>query len=205
MADHRQLRPMLLEAGKGVFAVIDGAQFDELPVALFGRHFVHEPLYTNRGNLTPDQVKTAPQLVWLDRDRKSEYYEPSAENFPIDEQILNRLFDLVEDRPAVVFWQCEAGGEALYRHLRGINMVLYPDVRYLRRTDPIPESGFDMVVLRHSDSNVMAQIAPAMSWAGLSRLLGPSDALLFSPDADWAQRPFRIPREPYMPTPIQGL
>lgn len=202
MADHRQLRPMLLEAGKGVFAVIDGAQFDDLPVALFGRHFVHTPLYTNRGNLTPDQVKTAPQLVWLDRDRKSEHYEPSAENFPIEEQVLDRLFDLVEERPAVVFWQCEAGAEVLYRHLRTINMVLYPtaagksELKDYERSpyaaaakdsEDYDDLDFDRVIFRHADANVMAQIVPCVTAKTYARLLGPANWSVFVPDDDWSE------------------
>lgn len=200
MADHRQLRPMLLEAGKGVFAVIDGAQFDDLPVALFGRHFVHTPLYTNRGNLTPDQVKTAPQLVWLDRDRKSEHYEPSAENFPIEEQVLDRLFDLVEERPAVVFWQCEAGAEVLYRHLRTINMVLYPTLQPGRDGQSLEE----LVVFRHADSNVMAQVLPALFEPNYNRVIGPAKAVWFIPCDQWGQGPqFAVPKA--VGIPIKGL
>lgn len=68
MADYTALKPIILESDLPVFAALDGAQFDDLPNALFEGDFVHRPLYLDRGNGTSDQLRTAPQLVWLDRD-----------------------------------------------------------------------------------------------------------------------------------------
>lgn len=49
-----------------VFAVLDGPQFHDLPGALFHGDFVSRPLYLDRGDNNPEQVVTAPHMVWLD-------------------------------------------------------------------------------------------------------------------------------------------
>lgn len=48
------------------FAVLDGAQFDNLPDALREGEFVARSLYLDRGDNNPDQVIIAPHLVLLD-------------------------------------------------------------------------------------------------------------------------------------------
>ncbi|MFC3967131.1 hypothetical protein ACFOVS_03065 [Rhizobium lemnae] len=124
MADNTALKPVVLSSDLPVFAVLDGAQFDDLPSALFEGDFVHRPLYLDRGNGTADQLRTAPQLVWLDHDRKAHRRNEDQEDAVPVAPVLERLLDMVEQRPALVFWVCEAGGETLYRHLRGINKIL---------------------------------------------------------------------------------
>jgi hypothetical protein len=204
LADHRTLKPVLMNAGTGYFAVLDGAQFNDLPALLFEQNFIHRPLYLDRGNGTEDQLRAGPQLVWLDRDWSESRKDDTDQNYPINEVIVDRLFDLLGERPAAVFWQCNDGGDRLYRHLRGINKVLYPEDHYLQNDEPIPESGFDMVVFRHADSNVMAHITPALSWQGLSRLLGPAAMIVFSADKDWSEKPMRLLRDAEMPPAPTG-
>lgn len=203
MAHNRRLKPLLLQANQDIFAVLDGAQFDDLPMALFDGNFVHRSLYLDRGTGTADQLRTAPQLVWLDRssDKKDDLRGVKSE---IDEIVLDKLFDLLDDRPAVVFWQCSAGADVLYRHLRGINKVLYPKQAYIGRDTDIPESGFELVAFRHADANVMAQISSAFDWNGLSRLLGSSEAVLFTPEEDWSPKPMRVRRQDEMPVSYNG-
>lgn len=203
MVDNRQLKPLLLQANRNVFAVIDGAQFDDLPMTLFDGNFIHRSLYLDRGNGTADQMRTAPQLVWLNRtsDQKDDIRDVESK---IDERVLDKLFDLLSGRPAAVFWQCEAGADVLYRHLRGINRVLYPKKAYMGRDTDIPESGFEMVTLRHADANVMTQISSAVDWNGLSRLLGPAETMLFTPEEDWSGKPMRVQRHDEMPVAHNG-
>lgn len=203
MVDNRQLKPLLLQANRNVFAVLDGAQFDDLPMALFDGDFIYRSLYLDRGTGTADQLRTAPHLVWLDAssDKKVDRRERDGR---IEEPVLDRLIVLLGDRPAAVFWQCNAGADILYRHLRGINKVLYPKQAYMGRDIDIPESGVEMVTLRHADANVMAQISSALEWNGLSRLLGPSDAVLFTPEEDWSPKPMRVQRHDEMPLAHNG-
>lgn len=216
MANNAGLKHIILQTEQPVFAVLDGAQFDDLPRALFDADFIHKPLYLDRGNGTADQLRTAPQLVWLDRD----WHDPDKSNTgqprPTSEKMLSRLLDLVGDRPAAVFWLCEGGGDVLYRHLRTINMILLPTAVNMDRgksyeRDPLAQPSEDavdadheMVLFRHADSNVMAQVMPSLTYAHMSRVLGPASQILYSADPDWSEKPMRVSRADDMPTPAAG-
>ncbi|WP_414834317.1 hypothetical protein [Afifella sp. YEN Y35] len=218
MADNTQLRPALLETGAGLFAVLDGAQFDDLPAALFEGDFVYRSLYLDRGDGTVDRLRTAPQLVWLDRDRNSKERDNASHPSSVDPEILDRLLDLLAERPAVVFWQCDIG-DRLYRHLRGINKILFPRSAHTDRgksdePHPLstaagrerPASPHELLVFRHADANVMAQVLPSLSSANVARILGPADQVLFAADADWAERPMRLKRsDELLPAPSGPL
>ncbi|TRW99417.1 DUF4123 domain-containing protein [Paracoccus sp. M683] len=169
------------------FAVLDGAQFDNLPQALLIGGYVSRPLYLDRGDNNPEQIITAPHMVWLDERTENVTGRTPQETIPA-------LLNLIAGRPAAVFWQCPAGGDALYRHLRGINMVLYPKSALPDFEEPAPEDGpaaddpgtHTLVLFRHADSNVIAQTLPAMTAAETARFFGPASQLLFAPDPDWA-------------------
>jgi hypothetical protein len=219
MADNRRLEPILLDAGQSVFAALDGAQFDDLPSALFDNDFVSRALYLDRGNGPPDRLKTAPQLVWLDRDINSPFAEDTAFDAPIDGRILNSLMELVGQRPAVVFWHCEAGGEKLYKHLRTINKVLFPKSGNIDRgksyeqapttimpdcEDDADASEFGWVVFRHADPNVMAQVLPCLGPANYARLIGVANRIFAVPDLDWSENRICAVRDERFPTPYPG-
>lgn len=196
--------------------MLDGAQFDDLPSDLFEGDFVHRPLYLDRGNGTADQLRTAPQLVWLDRDRKAHRRDDGQNDDMPLVPVLERLLDLIEQRPALIFWVCEAGGETLYRHLRGINKILLPTDTNMDRgksyerhpissqNEPPKHSDYEMVLFRHCDANVMAQVLPSLTHANMARALGPASQILYSPDSGWAERPLRLMRSDDMPTPPSG-
>lgn len=216
MAKNAILKSIILDAETSVFAVLDGAQFDDLPMALFDENFVHRSLYLDRGNGTADQLRTAPQLVWLDRDRGMQRHNADQNDGKPLLPVLERLLSLVEDRPAIVFWVCEAGGEALYRHLRGINKILLPTDAargtsdrlkpLLSNADQPNDADHEMVLYRHCDANVMAQVLPALTLPNMARVLGPASQILCSPDNHWAERPLRLLRNPDMPiAPIGPL
>jgi hypothetical protein len=216
MAENATLKPIILDAETSVFAVLDGAQFDDLPMALFDENFVHRSLYLDRGNGTVDQLRTAPQLVWLDRDRGMQRHNADQNDGKPLFPVLERLLSLVADRPAIVFWVCEAGGEVLYRHLRGINKILLPTDAARGTSDrlePLPsnadqpnDADHEMVLYRHCDANVMAQVLPALTLPNMARVLGPASQILCSPDDHWAERPLRLLRNPDMPiAPIGPL
>ncbi|WP_429924925.1 hypothetical protein ACQY1H_05335 [Agrobacterium vitis] len=216
MADNAGLKQIVLQAERPVFAVLDGAQFDDLPRSLFAADFIHKPLYLDRGNGTADQLRTAPQLVWLDRDWHDPDKDSTGQPRPTSERMLDCLFDLVGDRPAAVFWQCEAGGDVLFRHLRTINMILLPTSANMDRgksyernplatpTDQPSDADHEMVLFRHADSNVMAQVLPSLTYAHLARVLGPAQQILYSADPDWSEKPMRASRAEDMPAPATG-
>lgn len=173
-----------------VFAVLDGAQFDNLPQELLLGDFVSRPLYLDRGDNNPEQIITAPQMVWLDE-------RPEKPTGRGPQQAIPDLLALIANRPAAVFWQCPDGADALYRHLRGINMVRYPkgaidDLEEAKsvvtgetRSPETPDTHI-LVLFRHADANVIAQISSTMDALETARFYGPTSRLLFSPDPDWA-------------------
>jgi hypothetical protein len=162
-----------------IFAVLDGAQFDDLPGALFDGDFVARPLYLDRGDNNPEQVITAPQMVWLDESAEQE----GGRSFP---ETLEALSRLVEERPAAVFWHCAAGGDALYRHLRTINMVRLPRSALAEEAQAEINADHVAALFRHSDANVLAQVFAGVDLREGARLLGPAQRLLFAPEAHWS-------------------
>lgn len=170
------LGDILLSADPAVepfFAVLDGAQFDDLPGALRAGEFVARALYLDRGENNPDQVITAPHLVWLDETPVNPGLRAPAFTVP-------PLLELIGDRPAAVFWQCPGGGDRLFRHLRGINMIAIPALGA-----GAGGAGTDTVLFRHADANAMSQIAPVLRPEQTARLLGPATRLVCVPDEDW--------------------
>lgn len=171
-----------------VFAVLDGAQFDNLPQELLLGNFVSRPLYLDRGDNNSEQIITAPHMVWLDERPEKVTGRAPRETIPA-------LMALIASRPAAVFWQCPAGSGALYKHLRSINMVLYPraaiaDFENLASEEPqgaIAPETHTLVLFRHADSNVLAQTVPAMDPVEMARFYGPAVRLLFAPEPAWAK------------------
>lgn len=171
-----------------VFAVLDGAQFDNLPQELLLGDFVSRPLYLDRGDNNSEQIITAPHMVWLDERPVKAAGRAPKETIPA-------VLALIANRPAAVSWQCPAGADALYKHLRGINMVLYPKTAIADFEEPAneePQGGIapethTLVLFRHADANVLAQTVPAMDAAEMARFYGPAVRLLFAPEPEWAQ------------------
>lgn len=159
------------------FAVLDGAQFDDLPSALDALGLAKRALYFEGTDAASARPETAPYVVALD---------------PI-KPVVEAVLDLVGPLPAAVFWRCPKGGGALFRHLRTINKVLYPSDLLTpdapKTAGPFsaakPKQDHDFVLFRHADANVMAQIVPALDPARLARLFGPADRLVFAAGEDW--------------------
>ena len=193
-----------------VFAVLDGAQFENLPQELLLGDFVSRPLYLDRGDNNPEQIITAPHMVWLDERPKKITGRTPKETIPA-------LLALVANRPAAVFWQCPDGAEPLYKHLRGINMVLYPKAALSDFEEPQPAETDEiqkpeapethtLVLFRHADANVLAQTLAAMGAQEIARLYGPATRLIFAPAPDWAngQDFWRADRPEHLPDPHRG-
>lgn len=187
-----------------VYAVLDGAHFENLPQQLLIGGFVSRPLYLDRGDNDPQRVQTSPHLVWIDERELSPMGRRPALVTP-------ELLALIGDRPGAVFWQCPAGGDVLYKHLRGINMVLIPadaaatndygteDEASGDEGDALPASmpeGDDdpqggasthsMVLFRHADANVITQLLGSMSPDEKARFLGPASLVFAAPDPEWS-------------------
>ena len=164
------------------FAVLDGAQFDNLPAALSKGGFVWRSLYHRNDRSGSAPTISAPHLVWIDESSTTPFARSVSDT-------LHGLDELIDGKPAAVFWQCPNGGEALYKHLRTINkVVIPPDERSSNaHTGQDASAAGDMMVLfRHADANVLAQTVGAMTEAEAARFMGPATALYFAPDPDWA-------------------
>lgn len=99
---------------------------------------------------------------------------------------------MLDDCASAVFWECHDGEEALYRHLRSLNTVKIPREKVDIPADGTeaphePDDGYETVVFRHADANVMAQILPALYAANFARVIGRARTILFSPDAQWSE------------------
>lgn len=225
MSDPNALRKLLLETKGTLFAVLDGAQFEDLPSDLLEGGFVYRSLYRERGDGDRDQLRTIPQMVWLD--------ERSALGGQRDRsEALSALTDLIEDRPAAVFWTTDGGGDELFRHLRGINMVRMERDGPVDQADPTIESdeqfeesaaadklsptagegmiepvdgSADVVLFRHADANVMAQVLPALTAEQFARLFGPATMIAFAPDPEWGPSLMHAPRPDGLPPVPSGL
>ena len=173
-----------------VFAVLDGAQFDNLPQSLVLSDLNSRALYLDRGDNAGDQVVTAPQLV-------------AADTAPA----LDEVLALVGDAPRAVFWKCPRGGDVLYRHLRGINMIEIPASSLSRDDQAHVREDWIQVLFRHADANAMAQVFVALADAEAARVMGPAEGIVFFPDSHWAgEYPYLcFERAAHWPAPRPGL
>lgn len=186
-AGHPSLRlaDLLVQAKLPVFAVLDGAKFDDLPYSLMRLGLVHRPLYVDRGAQTRDFDQTAPRLVWLDQTADSPDWSVDR---PCSPQVVAQVLDMLEKNlSAGVFWICAAGGNSLYRHLRRINMVRVPASSLPEDSRPRHQSSdWQAMLFRHADANVLAQVLPCLGEARRSSFLGPAQAIHFAPDTVWS-------------------
>ncbi|MCO6391657.1 hypothetical protein GTW25_11505 [Aliihoeflea aestuarii] len=114
------------------------------------------------------------------------------------------LLLLSSGKPGPVFWVGDAAltEEAIYGHLRRLNKVEVPRGQTGTGGEMIGELSkaaattseigpseqaetYELVIFRHADANVMAQILPALSELQLARLFGPCHQILFAPEPDW--------------------
>ena len=181
------LASTLRDWGTEGFAVLDGAQFENLPDALLSTDLRARGLYRDRGdNTSVDYERTMPQLLPLSGSETARTFGNGRSSDTID-----RILELIGTRPAAVFWRCPAGQEALYRHLRRINRVLYPSEERELSGDE-GEATSEAVTFRHSDANVLAQVLPAFDTGTRSRLFGPATMIAFRPEAVWCDAPEHV-------------
>lgn len=185
------LRTQFLAARHPLFAVFDGAQFDDLPTTLLRAGLQGRPLYLDRSLGGRERLITAPRLVAL-----------SSANTLVEPARLDTLLARLPMGSEAVFWECPGGEETLYRHLRGINMVRLPQPQPHSRDDP-----YETVLFRHADANVMAQVMSALEGQQFARVFGPAVTILFAPSGEWADGAsfFIVPRPDDLPLAKPGL
>lgn len=133
------------------FAVIDGAHFDDLPGALAAARLPVIPLYLEASD--GPGVAAGPHLVPADSSDAAQ-----------------RLMDIAGDLPALVFWSWPGTTETLRRHLRGINLAEIPEN---------DGAGYEAVLFRHWDPNVLAVTLPVLTREQQSRFLGQANGLAY--------------------------
>ncbi|MND29634.1 DUF4123 domain-containing protein [Agrobacterium tumefaciens] len=182
--DLDKLCQQLIDAGRPTFVVLDGAKFSDLPNALLRNRLLNRPLYVDRGGQIRDFDLTSPQMIYLDRSRDD---GPENGDGPCKPRILSAVSELMEDCSAGVFWSCSNGGDTLFRHLRKINRVRV-EAGHLPATHETHVDGSqdDILLFRHADANVMAQILPVLPERERERLMGPAEEINFVPDVVWS-------------------
>lgn len=201
MADRGEALIALLDPIKGrKYAVVDAAHFDELQTNLTGAGLPYRPLYLDE--LGKNMDAAGPHLVELS-----------------DRGAARRLIAIIGDKPAVVWWvwpdEGEDPGEAIYQHLRTINMVEIPaepeadspgedeeaealsvadtgheDHGYHSHEHPQPKPrSYDLVIFRHGDPSVMEMVLPLLDVHQVSRLFGEALAVVLSSDASVTASP----------------
>ena len=171
-----------------LFAVMDGALFDDLPGELLRAGITARSLFLDHAD--KDVERAGPWFVALSTDA-----------------VRDHVVGLAAARPCAVFWECPDGADRMFRHLRGINKVLYPKAFLTEMVEepeevdndddaaaapPVKRETHEMVLFRHCDPNVMAQTLPALTEVETARLLGAADTLLFMPHPDWADGDGRV-------------
>ena len=137
------------------YAVLDGAQFDGLADALAAHGLVAQPLYLEGAD--PAAVASGPHLLHL-----------------ASRAALERVLELIGDRPAAVFWSWDLGTESLYRHLRTLNVA-----QIARVHTPSGPDDYQTVLFRHWDPNVLAVMLAVMTPDQQRSLLGDSAGITF--------------------------
>jgi hypothetical protein len=187
------------------FAVVDAAHFGDLQGELRQADLAFRPLYLDE--LGKDVEAAGPHLVPL-----------------TDRNAARRLHALAGEKPAVVWWawpdQGAATDEAIYRHLRTINMAEIPaetgddaadgvepdaptphdhahhDHVHHHHHDvppPQPSERYELVVFRHADPRVMAMLLPLLDAGQVSRLFGEATGLVVGAPDEASAKSFPRP------------
>lgn len=159
------LASALDDAPKPLFAVLDGAQFEDLPGDLGSAGLFCRSLFLNH----PDKSfeRAGPWLFSLDSSAARQVAET-----------------LALEKPCLVVWSCADGEAALWRHLRSINEVLIP-LPQSKGPKSTSSAGFERVLFRHWDPNVLAQVLPTLDHMQFARFFGPAEQVVFLADTVW--------------------
>jgi hypothetical protein len=138
-----------------IFAVLNGAAFDELPSVMAKADISPRSLFIEHDD--PRMVRAGPWFAAL------------------DERHLTSLLRIDGIERATVFWGGLVDETEIFRHLRGLNLVDTP------RPKDAPPDPFaadpETVLFRHWDPSVMALVLPVLEPAQRARLFGPMGAI----------------------------
>jgi hypothetical protein len=153
-----------------IFAVLDGAHFNNLPARLREVGLEYFPLYVDETDAP--QLNTGPHLVVC----RTGY-------------AVEQVRDVAAGAPTVVWWSWpDTGAEPeieIYRHLRRLNLM---DVPWSYGQQSAPRDGAlhtygtaEPVLFRHSDPDVIAALLPVLVPPQKARLFGGANAVVFQP------------------------
>jgi hypothetical protein len=179
----RTLQVTLGEMPQPLFAVLDGALFDDLPGDLLGAGFSCRSLFLEHGDVEVERA--GPWLFALNNERARAHAEA-----------------LAIAQPCAVFWSCAEGEMALWRHLRTLNEVLIPLEGEAQGELTDAPSGQERVMFRHWDPNVLASVMPLLDASQFARVFGPSAYILINAPDHGGLR--RIPRPDALPPAPHG-
>ncbi|WP_420103622.1 DUF4123 domain-containing protein [Bosea sp. (in: a-proteobacteria)] len=172
------------------FAVIDGGPFDDLPLLLASYGLSGRALYLEGGR--PEIRDAAGYLVPL----------LNAEQWQAAQA-------LAAGRPALVVWSWQDGIDALYRHLRTLNLVQIPNEARAEaqargeEIDPEEYPAYESVLFRHWDPNVLGSLLPLLTPEQQARFFGRAAGVVFeAPDHGGLHR---IAKPPALPPPAPGM
>jgi len=155
-----------------VYAVLDGAHFDNLPNRLRSTRLKYRPLYVDEIDLPA--IDSGPHLV------------DCTSNFAIEQ-----VRDVTAGAPSVVWWGWHSGGtvglRSITRHLRRLNLMDVPgnaEAGSAPRYGRIHAPGSDEPVLfQHADPDVICAILPVLAPVQQVCLFGGSHAIVTDPQS----------------------
>ncbi len=156
----RTLAATLSNMPAQLFAVLDGALFDDLPGNLMREGISCRSLFLEHGDLEVERA--GPWMVALDSEKTRAHIEA-----------------LAVAHPCAVFWSCPAGETALWRHLRTLNEVLIPIEGSATETAD-QSAQYERVMFRHWDPNVLASVMPVLSVEQFARIFGPATYIVMN-------------------------
>ena len=116
---------------------------------------------------------------------------------------------LAAGRPALVVWSWQDGIDALYRHLRTLNLVQIPNEARAEaqargeEIDPEEYPAYESVLFRHWDPNVLGSLLPLLTPEQQARFFGRASGVVFeAPDHGGLHR---IAKPPALPPPAPGM
>lgn len=142
------------------FAVVDGSQIFDLPKKLTDSDLDHQALY--RGSRNASLVPVGPYLV-------SSY----------DENDLQEIQKIVQEQPAVVWWDWPDEGpttvNSVYSHLRRLGIIQVPSQCF----DETSDRGVTSIIFRHSDPRVLSITLPELDQDQWAFFMGDAHKILF--------------------------
>ena len=116
---------------------------------------------------------------------------------------------LAAGRPALVVWSWQDGIDALYRHLRTLNLVQIPNEARAEaqargeEIDPEEYPAYESVLFRHWDPNVLGSLLPLLTPEQQARFFGRAAGVVF--EAPEYGGLHRIAKPPALPPPAPGM